>query len=52
MFIHYPSSKGTVPLRIIVPNLFTTVAMCCGLASIYYSLKLDWDRAMLAVLLM
>ncbi len=51
MFIHYPSNKGTVPLRIIVPNLFTTVAMCCGLASIYYSLKLDWDRAMLAVLL-
>ncbi len=51
MFINYPSRKSTVPLRIIVPNLFTTVAMCCGLASIHYSLRQDWDRAMVAVLL-
>ncbi len=51
MFINYPSKKNTVPLRIIVPNLFTTIAMCCGLASISYTLKQDWDRAMLAVLL-
>lgn len=51
MFINYPSRKQSVPLRIIVPNLFTTVAMCCGLASIHYSLKGDWDRAMFAVVL-
>ncbi|HMN41081.1 MAG TPA: phosphatidylcholine/phosphatidylserine synthase [Phycisphaerales bacterium] len=51
MFINYPGRKQTVPLRIIVPNLFTTVAMCCGLASIHYSLKGDWDRAVFAVVL-
>ena len=51
MFIRYPGRKSTVPLRVVVPNLFTTVAMCCGLASIHYSLKQDWDRAMFAVLL-
>ena len=51
MFINYPHKKSTVPLRIVVPNLFTTVAMCCGLASIHYTLKQDWDRAMFAVIL-
>ena len=51
MFINYPHTKSTVPLRIVVPNLFTTVAMCCGLASIHYTLKQDWDRAMFAVIL-
>lgn len=51
MFINYPHKKRSVPLRIIVPNMFTTVAMCCGLASIHYSLKGDWDRAMFAVIL-
>jgi CDP-diacylglycerol--serine O-phosphatidyltransferase len=51
VFINYPHRKQTVPLRIIVPNMFTTVAMCCGLASIQYSLKNDWDRSMFAVIL-
>lgn len=51
MFINYPHNKSSVPLRIIVPNLFTTVAMCCGLASIHYSLKQDFDRAVFAVIL-
>jgi len=51
VFINYPHRKRTVPLRMFVPNLFTTIAMCCGLASMHYSLKGDWDRAMLAVLL-
>ncbi len=51
MFIHYPHRKRTVPVRLFVPNMLTTVALCCGLASLHYSLKGDWDRAMFAVLL-
>ncbi|MBY0311068.1 MAG: phosphatidylcholine/phosphatidylserine synthase [Phycisphaerales bacterium] len=51
MFIHYPHRKRTVPIRVFVPNMLTTVALCCGLASLHYSLKGDWDRAMFAVLL-
>lgn len=51
MFIHYPHRKRTVPIRVFIPNMLTTVALCCGLASLHYSLKGDWDRAMFAVLL-
>lgn len=51
MFINYPHRKRTVPIRLFVPNMLTTVALCCGLASLHYSLKGDWDRAMFAVLL-
>lgn len=51
MFINYPHRKQTVPFRIFVPNLITTIAMCCGLASLHYSLKGDWDRAMYAIIL-
>lgn len=51
MFINYPHGKRGVPLRHFVPNLITTISLCCGLASIHFSLKPDWDRAILAVLL-
>ena len=51
MFIHDPTHKREVPLRHVVPNLITTAALCCGLASMHYSLKGDWDRAMVAVIL-
>lgn len=51
MFIHDPAHKRDVPLRHVVPNLITTVSLCCGLASMHYALRADWDRAMFAVLL-
>ena len=51
VFINYPHKKASVPLRLVVPTMFTTLAMCCGLASMHYTLKQDWDRAMFAVLL-
>ena len=52
MFIKYPHGKrGTVPVRHIIPNLITTVSLCCGLASIHFTLKPDWDRAILCVIL-
>jgi CDP-diacylglycerol--serine O-phosphatidyltransferase len=49
MFIAPRSRKREIPLRMIIPNLLTTVALCSGLASIHYSLKGDWDRALMAV---
>src|SRR3954453_6143427 len=49
MFIAPRSRKRAIPLRMIIPNLLTTVALCSGLASIHYSLKHDWDRALMAV---
>lgn len=38
-----------VPLRKIVPSAITTSSLCCGLASIHFSLGGDFDRALLAV---
>jgi CDP-diacylglycerol--serine O-phosphatidyltransferase len=39
VFIGYPSRKRSVPIRVLVPNLLTTLALCAGLASIHFSLK-------------
>lgn len=49
MFIAPRSRQRHIPLRMIVPNLLTTIALCSGLASIHYSLKGDWDRALAAI---
>lgn len=34
-----------------MPNLITTIALCCGLASMHYALNSDFDRAIFAILL-
>ncbi|XVJ59683.1 MAG: phosphatidylcholine/phosphatidylserine synthase [Tepidisphaera sp.] len=64
MFTLDADSKQHVAFRKIVPNLFTTVSLCSGLASIHYSLKAaqyvsakadpaliesTWKTAMLAI---
>ncbi len=41
--------KATVPLRKLIPNLFTTAAMCSGLASLHFTTKEDWPKAMAAI---
>lgn len=40
-----------VPVRRLVPNFLTTVALCSGLASIHFALKdpPDWHRALTAI---
>lgn len=38
-----------VPLRRIVPSLLTTVSLCCGLASLHFALRGDFDRALSAI---
>lgn len=55
MFTLDADSKGHVPFRKVVPNLFTTVSLCSGLASINYALKaaslqaaLDFKTSVLA----
>lgn len=50
MFIRYPSRQREVPLRVIVPNLLTTCGLCSGLASLHFSIKGDFDRAVGAIL--
>lgn len=38
-----------VSLRRLVPNLITTAALCCGVASLHFAIKDDWARALGAV---
>jgi len=38
-FIAYPHRRRTVPFRLLLPNLLTTIALCSGMASIHFSLK-------------
>ncbi len=40
-----------VPLRYVIPNLMTTISLCCGMASLHFSIKQDWDRALQAIAL-
>ncbi|MBL8756808.1 MAG: phosphatidylcholine/phosphatidylserine synthase [Phycisphaerae bacterium] len=42
-------AEATVPLRKLVPNLFTTAAMCSGLASLHYTTKEEWSKAVAAI---
>lgn len=51
MFLQYPHKKSEIPIRHFVPNLITTISLCCGLASMHYTLSLDYDRAIFAVML-
>jgi CDP-diacylglycerol--serine O-phosphatidyltransferase len=39
MFIRYPSRQRDVPIRLIIPNLLTTMGLCSGLVSIHFTLK-------------
>lgn len=42
---------ASIPLRRLIPNMFTAAAMCCGLASIYFATKAqpDFARAVAAI---
>lgn len=51
MFIQYPHRKREIPIRHFVPNMITTIALSCGLASMHYTLNSDYDHAIFAILL-
>jgi phosphatidylglycerophosphate synthase len=51
MFIRMGDHKKTVPALVLVPNLVTTLALCCGLASLHFALLKDWDKALAAIVL-
>jgi CDP-diacylglycerol--serine O-phosphatidyltransferase len=44
-------SSRDVPIAVIVPNLVTTLALCCGLASLHFILAGEWQKAMIAIVL-
>lgn len=40
-----------VPLLVLVPNMLTALALCCGLASVHYAMSERWERALAAIVL-
>lgn len=51
MFLKLGPRRRDFPAAALIPNLLTTLALCCGLASLHYSLQLQWDKAMAAIVL-
>ncbi len=50
VFLSPRGRSREVPLRAMVPNFITTMALCAGLASLHFSMIGQFDRAMGAVL--
>ena len=40
-----------LPLRVLIPNLMTTLALCVGLSGIRLALVGNWDKALMAIVL-
>ncbi len=45
------AGEPDVPVWALVPNLLTTIALCCGLASVYFSMQNKFLHAMGAIIL-
>lgn len=50
MFIRLSRGKS-VSLVSLIPNLLTTAALCSALASVHFSLREDWPKALFAIFL-
>ncbi len=50
MGLDHSERRREVPLRRLIPNVITTAALCCGLASLHFSIREEWNLAILAIL--
>lgn len=51
MFLKFPTRHSAVPLRAILPNMITSAALACGLASIHFAMQSKWENALIAIAL-
>ncbi|MBS0187415.1 MAG: phosphatidylcholine/phosphatidylserine synthase [Planctomycetes bacterium] len=51
MFLKFPTKHNAVPLRAILPNMITSAALACGLASIHFVLQNRYEPALIAIAL-
>lgn len=51
MFLKLGPRRQEFPLAALIPNLLTTLALCCGLASLHFSIRGEWEKAMGAIVL-
>jgi CDP-diacylglycerol--serine O-phosphatidyltransferase len=42
-------ARGQVPVRVLIPNIFTLVGLCAGLTAIRMAIELRWDLAVAAL---
>jgi CDP-diacylglycerol--serine O-phosphatidyltransferase len=45
-----PERKG-IPLRAVVPNAVTALALCVGLSGVRFAIAQEWDRAIIAIVI-
>ena len=46
-----PPRRRGIPLRAVVPNAVTVLALCCGLTGVRFAIGGEWEKAVVAVLL-
>lgn len=51
MFLKLRRRDGEIPLAYLVPNVITTLSLCSGLASLHFTMREDWERALGALVL-
>src|ERR1041384_8475968 len=42
-------ARGQVPVRVLIPNIFTLVGLCAGLTAIRMGIESRWDLAVAAL---
>ncbi len=51
MFLKFPTRHRAVPFRALLPNMITSVALACGLASLHFVLQNKYESALIAIAL-
>lgn len=50
---HQPDNRGrrVLPLRVLIPNAVTALALCTGLSGVRFAIAGDWERAVAAIII-
>ena len=51
MFLKFPSRRNVVPFRALFPNMITSAALACGLASLHFSIQGKFESGLIAIAL-
>jgi CDP-diacylglycerol--serine O-phosphatidyltransferase len=51
VFLKFPSRRNVVPFRALFPNMITSAALACGLASLHFSIQGKFESGLIAIAL-
>jgi CDP-diacylglycerol--serine O-phosphatidyltransferase len=51
VFLKFPSRRNAVPFRALFPNMITSAALACGLASLHFSIQGKFESGLIAIAL-